>query len=45
VQVEAIKTELENAKMLIMAKYPLIKCLNGAEEKDIVDYIKMVDKQ
>jgi hypothetical protein len=45
VQVEAVKKELEDSKKLIMAKYPLIKNLSGADEKDVADYINMVDKQ
>jgi hypothetical protein len=45
VQVEAVKKELEDAKKLIMAKYPLIKNLSGADDKDVADYINMVDKQ
>ena len=45
VQVEAVKKELEDAKKLIMAKYPLIKNLSGAEDKDVADYIKLVDSQ
>ena len=45
VQVEAVKKELEDAKRLIMAKYPLIKHLSGAEDSDVADYINLVDKQ
>ena len=45
VQVEAVKKELEDAKKLIMAKYPLIKNLSGAEEKDVVHYINLIDNE
>ena len=45
VQVDAVKKELEDAKKLVIAKYPLIKHLSGAEDRDIAEYINLVDKQ
>lgn len=45
VQVDAVKAELEAAKTLIMAKYPLIKFLSGAAEKDVAEYVNLIDKQ
>ena len=44
-QVSAVTKRLEDAKELVKAKYPLIKHLSGASEKDIVHYIKLVDSQ
>ena len=37
VQVEAVKKKLEDAKNLVIAKYPLIKHCSGADAKDIAD--------
>ncbi len=45
VQVDTVTKKLENAKMLIMGKYPLIKHLSSASDKDVVDYIKLIDSQ
>ena len=43
VQVEAVKKKLEDAKNLVIAKYPLIKHCSGADAKDIAEYVTMID--
>jgi hypothetical protein len=45
VQAEAVKKKLEDAKSLIIAKYPLIQHVGGAPANDIADYITMIDNQ
>ena len=45
VQVDAVTKALEDAKKLVKLKYPLIKHLGGATEKEIADYVKLIDKQ
>lgn len=43
VAVDAIKKEIEAAKQLVMAKYPLIQHCSSAPTAQIVDYVKMID--
>ena len=45
VQAEAVKKKLEDAKSLIIAKYPMIQHASGAPSADIADYITMIDNQ
>ena len=45
VQVADVTTKLEDAKKLIKAKYPLIRHLSNAPEIEIIDYVKLIDKQ
>ncbi len=45
VQADTVKKSLEDAKNLVMAKYPLIRHLSGAEDKDVALYINLIDKQ
>ena len=46
VQAEKVKTELEAAKSLVIAKYPLIAHIdNSAGHRDLALYINLIDKQ
>ena len=45
VQVAEVSKALEDAKKLVKVKYPLIKHLGGATEKEIADYVKLIDQQ
>lgn len=44
-QVDAVRKKINDAKANLYHKYPLLKHLSSAEEKDVAHYIKMVDKQ
>lgn len=43
VAVDTIKSQINAAKQLIMAKYPLIKHCSGAPASEIAEYVKMID--
>lgn len=43
VAVDSIKTQINAAKALIMAKYPLVKHCSGASAAEIAQYVKMID--
>jgi len=46
VQVDAVKKKIENAKVALYRKYPMLKLIsNDAPEKVVAGYITMVDKQ
>jgi hypothetical protein len=45
VKVAEVSQALEDAKKLVKAKYPLIKHLGGATEKEIADYVMLIDQQ
>lgn len=45
VQAEAVKKKLEDSKILVIAKYPLVQHVGGASANDIADYITMIDNQ
>jgi hypothetical protein len=43
---DKVKTDIENAKVALYKKYPLLQHINtNAPEKMFADYIKLVDKQ
>lgn len=44
VQVDKIKLQIEAAKSALFARYPLMKYMLHATEKEAADYIKLVDK-
>lgn len=45
VQVDAVKTEIGNAKAKVLRIYPLIKYLHNAKEHEVIQYVKLVDTQ
>jgi len=46
VQVDAVKKKIEDAKIALYRKYPMLKLIsNDAPEKVVANYITMVDKQ
>lgn len=45
VQVVAVKDKIENAKNVLMVKYPMLKYANNAGESDVAEYIKLIDSQ
>lgn len=45
VQVDKVKKEMEEAKEKLEKIYPLLKHLGNADEKDVTEYIKLIDKQ
>ena len=46
VAVDTVKKKIEDAKVALYRKYPLLKHItNSVPDTDVVDYIKLVDKQ
>lgn len=45
VTVDRIKKEINDTKAALYAKYPLLKHLHQADEKEVAEYIKLIDKQ
>ena len=46
VAVDAVKKKIEDAKVALYRKYPLLKHItNSVPDTDVIDYIKLVDKQ
>jgi hypothetical protein len=44
VQVDAVKQQISNLRDSLYKKYPLIKHLHTANERDVAQYINMIDK-